>query len=230
MTHPDVWQRALEIDMIRGFLRPTDRVLDVGCGNGYTTTRVATDVRDIVGMDYSTEMVARARAASALRFELGDVLTLGPADFGRFDVAITERCLINLASWDEQRRALDNIASVLVPGGRLIFVEGSRQGREHLNTLRESLGLSTMPRVWHNVDFDEDATLAWLGRHFVLEERRHFGVYDFVARVVHPLVAAPAAPVYDAPINEVAARLSSRLQEFAALSRILFLVLRKIGS
>lgn len=229
VTHADVWQRALEIDTIRTYLTSTDRVLDVGCGNGYTTSRIADDVREIVGMDYCPEMVARARATSALRFEVGDVLALGPADFGLFDVVLTERCLINLASWDDQRRALDNVASVLVPGGRLIFVEGSRDGRESLNRLRESLGLPAMPRVWHNVDFDEEATLAWLARRFAVEARRHFGVYDFVARVVHPLLVAPDAPAYDARINAVGARLATLLQEFAPLSRVLFLVLRKLG-
>jgi SAM-dependent methyltransferase len=235
VTHPDVWQRWLEIESIKRFVRPSDRVLDVGCGNGYTTTHIALLVREIVGIDVSTEMIARARSAEgdgvaapgAMTFTVCDVLELDHADVGLFDVAISERCLINLPGWPEQQRAIANIASVLKPGGRFILVEGSRGGRERLNRLRQAVGLDPMSPVWHNVDFDEEETLAYLGRWFIVEHRLHFGGYDFISRVVHPLVVAPEAPRYDARINQVAAKLACHLQEFGEISRILFLVLRK---
>lgn len=90
-----------------------------------------------------------------------------------------------------------------------------------------TLGLEPMPTVWHNVDFDVEATLAYVERFFVVERRLHFGVYDFVARIVHPLVVAPNAPRYDSPINEIAATLAGHVDAFADLSRVLGLVLRK---
>jgi SAM-dependent methyltransferase len=229
VTHRDVWQRQLEIERLRQLLQPTDRVLDVGCGNGYTTRRIAPLVREVVGIDYSEAMIARARSESGevATYAVKNVLELGPADFGLFDVAITERCLINLDSWAAQQQALANIATVLRPGGRLLFVEGCRQGRERLDALRAELGLETMPRVWHNIDFDEDATLAYLSATFEVERRLHFGVYDFISRIVHPLMVAPDAPSYEAPINAVASRLAVTLEAFPELSRVLFLVLRK---
>jgi SAM-dependent methyltransferase len=229
VTHRDVWQRQLEIERLRQLLQPTDRVLDVGCGNGYTTRRLGQLVREIVGIDYSEAMIARAQQESEglATFRVKNVLELGPADFGLFDVVITERCLINLDSWAAQQQALANIASVLPAGGRLLFVEGCRQGRERLDARRAAVGLSAMPKVWHNIDFDEDATLAYLSASFEVERRLHFGVYDFVARIVHPLMVAPAAPSYDAPINAVASRLALTLDAFPELSRVLFLVLRK---
>lgn len=55
----------------------------------------------------------------------------------------------------------------------------------------------------------------------------HFGVYDFISRVVHPLIVAPEQPQYNARINEVAAKLALNLRRFENLSRVLFLVLRK---
>ncbi|HLC41156.1 MAG TPA: class I SAM-dependent methyltransferase [Methylomirabilota bacterium] len=236
VTHRDVWQRWLEIETIRQFVRATDRALDVGCGNGFTTNRIAQSVREIVGVDYSEEMIRRAvtendrngaERHSKVTFKVRDVLELDPADLGLFDAVISERCLINLGSWADQKRAIAKIASVLKPGGRFIFLEGSKQGRQQLNAFRSRAGLAAMPRVWHNIDFDEPATLAYLRRSFSLDQRVHFGLYDFVSRVAHPLIIAPDRPQYDSRINEVAAKLALGANEFGSISRVVGLVLRK---
>ena len=229
VTHADVWQRQLEIETILKLVGRGDRVLDVGCGSGYTTKRIAPHVAEVTGIDYSDAMIRRAVASGSgpATFAVKDVLDLGPADFGVFDAAISERCLINLSGWAEQCRAIDNIASVLRPAGRFIFIEGGRQGRRHLDRLRTTAGLDAMPTVWHNVDFDEAETLAYLDRDFVVERRLPFGVYDFVARVVHPLLVAPAAPVYDSRINEIAASLALHVEAFPELSRVFGLLLTR---
>src|SRR5437870_13712125 len=60
VTHRDLFQRKLEIDVIVPHLLPTDDVLDMGCGNGWTTSQLAPHCRRITGMDYSEEMIARA--------------------------------------------------------------------------------------------------------------------------------------------------------------------------
>jgi SAM-dependent methyltransferase len=133
--------------------------------------------------------------------------------------------LINLPGWQEQQRAIENIAGLVKPGGRFLFLEGSADGRQALNRERVASGLPAMAPVWHNVDFVEAQLLAFLEPMFTVVDRRHFGVYDFVARVVHPMTVAPEEPRYDARINEVGARLALRHQEFGALSRVLFLVL-----
>jgi SAM-dependent methyltransferase len=230
-THRDVWQRWLEIETVKPFLRPTDRMVDVGCGSGYATRLLAPLVREALGIDFSESMIARARAAAAgqpnLRFEVGNALTLEPGVLGTFDVALSVRCLINLESRDLQQRAIEKIAGLLPPGGRFIFVEGLADGRRALNALRLRMGLSEMPTVWHNVDFEESTLMPCLDRFFTVEARRHFGVYDFVSRVVHPMAAAPEPPAYDSPMNRAAAQLAVHLQECGAVSRVAFLVLSR---
>lgn len=232
-THNDVWQRWLEIETIKPFLKPSDRVVDVGCGSGYATRLLAPLVRETLGIDFSESMIARARTAAAgnpsLRFEVGNALDLDPASLGTFDVALSIRCLINLESWALQQRAIENIARLLTPGSRFIFVEGLADGRRALNAMRMRMGLSEMPTVWHNVDFEEQTLLPWLDRFFTLEARRHFGVYDFVSRIVHPMAVAPESPVYDSAINRTAAQLAVHLQDFGAVSRVAFLVLTRKG-
>jgi hypothetical protein len=66
-----------------------------------------------------------------------------------------------------------------------------------------------------------------LDRFFTVAARRHFGVYDFVSRIVHPRAVAPESPVYDSAINRTAAQLAVHLQDFAGLSRVVFLALTR---
>jgi SAM-dependent methyltransferase len=232
-THSDVWQRWLEIETIKPFLKTTDRLVDVGCGSGYATRLLAPLVRETLGIDFSESMIERARAAAAgqpdLRFDVANALDLDPGALGTFDVALSIRCLINLESWELQQRALENIARLLTPGSRFIFVEGLADGRRALNAMRATMGLSEMPAVWHNVDFEEATLMPWLARFFTIQARRHFGVYDFVSRIVHPMAVAPESPVYDSAINRTAAQLAVHLQEFGTVSRVLFLVLERRG-
>jgi SAM-dependent methyltransferase len=208
-------------------------MVDVGCGSGYATRLLAPLVRETLGVDFSESMIARARAAATgkpnLRFEVGNALELDPQALGTFDVALSVRCLINLESWELQQRAIANVARLLKPGGRFIFVEGLADGRRNLNAMRVQMGLSEMPTVWHNVDFEEAQLMPYLERFFTLETRRHFGVYDFVSRIVHPMAVAPESPVYDSAINRTAAQLAVQLQDFAAVSRVAFLVLERRG-
>jgi SAM-dependent methyltransferase len=230
-THQDVWQRWLEIETIKPFLRATDRMVDVGCGSGYATRLLAPLVRETLGLDFSESMIERARAAAAgtpnLRYEVANALELDPAALGRFDVALSVRCLINLESWELQQRAIENIARLLPPGGRFIFVEGRADGRRALNALRARMGLSEMPSVWHNVDFEESQLMPCLDRFFTVAARRHFGVYDFVSRIVHPMAVAPESPIYDSSMNRTAAQLAVQLQDFGSVSRVVFLVLER---
>lgn len=236
-THPDIWQRWLEIELLRPLVSPQDRVLDIGCGNGYTTRRLAPLVREIIGADYSEEMIRRAehpagedagRVPANMRFVVRDVMRLTAGDLGLFDVVLSERCLINLGSWAAQQQALRAMVTMLRPGGRLILVEGSADGRAKLNALRQAVGLEPMPPVWHNIDFREAPLLEFLAPYGDVVEHRHFGVYDFVSRVIHPLLVAPQTPQYEAKLNEIAARVAlQRPQDLGDVSRVVFLVLRR---
>jgi SAM-dependent methyltransferase len=231
VTHPDIWQRWLEIETIKRLLWREAIVIDVGCGNGFSTKQLAPLVKRIVGIDQSEGMIRRAREESALpsnaSFLVADVLHLSPAQFGTFDVALTIRCLINLPDWETQQRALANVAGILKPGGLYIFVEGLGEGRASLNRLRKSVGLNEMPVVWHNLDFERERSLRFLHRWFTLERELGFGTYDLIARVVHPLLVAPEQPKYGARINEIAARVALERPADTLNSRVAVYCLRR---
>lgn len=231
VTMADRNQRLLEIDEARRRIPPGERVLDIGCGNGYSTAIFAKQAAHIVAIDYSEAMIARAKREygeiANIRFEVRDILSPLPYPDGSFGVAVAQRCLINLATWENQQKAIAHIARVIRPGGFFVMQEGTRQGREGLNRLREQMGLERMPEVPFNSDLDETLLWPFVRSYFDIVEIRRYGLYDLVARVVHPLLVAPAQPEYEAKINEIARELAAAAGDaFGEVSRWFTAVLR----
>jgi ubiquinone/menaquinone biosynthesis C-methylase UbiE len=180
----------------------------------------------VLGVDFSAKMVEQAEKLAAetasvksrVSFREANVLDLSALAPNPFDVVISERCLINLANWEEQRRAILEMKRVLKPGGRLLMIEGTVQGLERLNALRSSVGLHSIERHWHNVLFDETSLETFLKNEFEVRQIRKMGTYYFVSRVVHPLLVAPQEPSFGAKINEVARALALRSEGFPEVS------------
>jgi 2-polyprenyl-3-methyl-5-hydroxy-6-metoxy-1,4-benzoquinol methylase len=107
-------------------LRPGERVLDVACGNGLTSRRLAALGAEVVAFDFAAEMIARAQErtveyASRITYHVLDatdeaaLLMLGE---GRFDVALCQMALFDMAEIDPLMHALPRL---LRPGGRFVF-------------------------------------------------------------------------------------------------------------
>lgn len=107
-------------------LKPGERVLDVGCGNGATTLEAAERVRpggSAVGIDVSTPMLAvardRARSWSVANADFLEAdAQVHPFAPRSFDVVISRN---GLMYFDEPFAAFTNLARSLRPGGRLAF-------------------------------------------------------------------------------------------------------------
>jgi SAM-dependent methyltransferase len=223
VTMTDRNQRILEIDEALRYIPPGQRILDVGCGNGYSTAAFAKQAEHVVGIDNSEAMIARATREYGhlpnATFEVRDILSPLPFRAQSFGVAVAQRCLINLVTWENQQKAIEQIARVVRPGGYFVMQEGTRQGREQLNQLRERMGLPRMPEVPFNSDFDEVLLWPFLQRHFEIVEIRRYGLYDVVARIAHPMLVAPAEPDYEAKINDIARQLAAATDSAGEVSR-----------
>jgi SAM-dependent methyltransferase len=207
-------QQVVETAMER-FLWSQARLLDVGCGDGASTVRFAQRVTRAVGIDYIRAFVERAQAGAIAQgnvmFEEGDVLNLAPvyARHGSFDLVTTIRCLINLASWDNQAHALAEIAACLKPGGLYLASEGWAEGMVGLNLRRARVGLPAIKVVEYNTMIERTAFEAEASRYFEILDYIGIGLYVYISRIVQPLLMAPAPPRHDHPLNRVAAFLQS---------------------
>jgi len=231
VTLRDLNQRQLEIDMICQYLRPGDIALEVGCGNCFSTAAISQFVTSVVAIDYSEAMIRRAGREigkkERIHLMVGDVLHL-PFPEQSFDVAIAERCLINLPSWELQELAISLLASVLKPGGRLLLIEGSQDGLDHLNILRQRFNLAPINPITNNLNFRDNLLLATVKEKFEVLAVHRFGIYDFLTRIFHPLLTFPEEPDYSSPINRIAALMAKDLSGFDDISRLIGLALKRL--
>src|SRR5215207_5461335 len=113
-------------------------VLEVGCGNGFSTERFRPLVKHIDAFDYAEDMVARARATfgeTNNRFIHDNILD--PKHLAdSYDTVVCVRVLINLANLDQQRAATRNMMARVRPAGLLILAEGFLEGFAALSALR----------------------------------------------------------------------------------------------
>ncbi len=98
-----------------------DRLLDIGFGPGYSVLAASRRVRDVVGVDYSWDMVASTarlvRRIRGARLCCGDVMHLPFAD-GSFDGALSAN---SIYYWPDPVAGLREIRRVLRVHGRAVI-------------------------------------------------------------------------------------------------------------
>ena len=103
---------------------PRQRALDFGCGVGRVTRPLSEYFDQVVGVDASPSMIARARTLHAdldrCRFVLNQAPHLGQFADGSFDVVYSRIVLQHLRPW-LARRYIGELVRVLAPGGMLMF-------------------------------------------------------------------------------------------------------------
>ena len=108
------------------------RVLDCPCGQGRHAHLLAEAGFDVDGLDYSRELLARAKkrgTGRTLRYTQGDMRKLPSRWTGRFPAVLN--LFTSFGFFDEpddDQRVLKEFARVLEPGGVLIWHGGSRDG------------------------------------------------------------------------------------------------------
>jgi 2-polyprenyl-6-hydroxyphenyl methylase/3-demethylubiquinone-9 3-methyltransferase len=139
---------AYRLDLVRTHaeLRPTDVVLDVGCGNGHHLLALAPHIRRGIGVDLSPGMigVARARVCGSpwqrrLSFAVDNGEELAQVAPASVDAAI---CIGALEHMLDKAAVLASVYRVLRPGGRFFCLTPDGQ-HPWYRTIAPLLGLAT---------------------------------------------------------------------------------------
>jgi ubiquinone/menaquinone biosynthesis C-methylase UbiE len=190
-------------------------VADVGCGNGRNVLELAAKRSNgrFAGFDFAENMVkvAEARRQRAnltnLRFATFDATAsdVPPGTEEMFDIVIAKRLLINVKG-PNKHQALRNLHAMLRPGGTYIMCECFVEPLDRVNKIRNGLGLDSIPVKPFN-EYLTQGFLPNVEKLFTLEKVIDFAsLYYFISRVFNAFLSE-GKPQYDAPINQLAARL-----------------------
>jgi demethylmenaquinone methyltransferase/2-methoxy-6-polyprenyl-1,4-benzoquinol methylase len=109
-------ERAVELARVG----PGSRALDVATGTGDLAVALREAGADVVGCDFSEEMLERARAKEpAARFEWADALAL-PYEDDAFDAATVG---FGARNFSDLGKGLAEMVRVVKPGGRVVVLE-----------------------------------------------------------------------------------------------------------
>jgi acetyltransferase-like isoleucine patch superfamily enzyme len=100
-------------------LNPCDKVLDIGCGDGYVTNILRKKCKQIIGIDYSDEAICEARKLYSIDelFQMNS--TNIQFDEASFDKVLCLEVLEHLTVL-QAKKTLSEVYRVLKPGGMLV--------------------------------------------------------------------------------------------------------------
>jgi trans-aconitate 2-methyltransferase len=139
--HSFVWKYGEDVIAL---LAPAsgERILDLGCGTGHLTNKIAEHGVETVGIDYSPDMIEQARKNyPALRFELAD-----GTDFHfdePFDAVFSNAAI----HWMKDPEAVARcVWQALKPGGRFVAEFGGKGNLKSIqSTLIDAVGKAVAP-------------------------------------------------------------------------------------
>lgn len=228
-TSRDFNLRELEITSIQKFIKHGDRVLDLGCGNGYTLISLAKELKGsiIEGVDFSETLIKGAnKILNDYKNELQSVPSFIHMDALKFlmtlednsiDTVITERFLQNMPSKNFQEKIMTEAYRVLKKEGKLLLCEAFDDSFHQLNVLRESVGLDKIEENTNanftTIRLKEKEIQQFLEKElgFKYFKKSGYSNYFIISRVLHPLLVHPESPKFSAKINHYAKIIQEKL-------------------
>ena len=137
------------------------RIVDVGCGNGYTLSILKNNFStfEFQGIEKNNELRAitnKRLKPLNINVYFGDVLDNLVETHGRSDIVICQRVLINLLNKEDQIKSIKNVSELVKNGGIIILIECMAESLNHLNDARAEFGLSVILPSYHNLYMNYD--------------------------------------------------------------------------
>jgi trans-aconitate 2-methyltransferase len=157
-SHSFVWKHG---ESLLELLAPKagERILDLGCGTGHLTAKIAEQGAHVVGIDMAVSMIDEARRSySHIHFEVGDARSFRLAE--PVDAVFSNAVL----HWvKEPRRAIECLVRALKPGGRFVAEFGGKGNVQAIVAALVSVcaktGSGPFESPWYYPGIGEYATL-----------------------------------------------------------------------
>lgn len=144
-----VHSAGADLDQIESFVRgcADARVLDLGCGGGHVSYRVAPHVREVVACDLTPDMLAHVKRTASERGLNNILVQQGAAERlpfgnGSFDILL---CRFTAHHWRDMEAGLREARRVLKAGGRAVFADGIAPSHPLLDTHLQTIELLRDP-------------------------------------------------------------------------------------
>ena len=210
----DVVLKKLEMSEINKHIFHNARILDIGCGNGISAISICENYNvNIDAFDFSEKLINEAKKMydpqslkGTVNFFNLDMLNMETLS-KKYDIIISERALINLKDFDEQKSTMIKVFKLLNKGGKFLMCENSMDGLDSINVYREQLNLSIIEPPWHNKYFRESDINSIDYDGVNLEKKYSFtSSYYFLSRVINAYVSKinDKEPEYESDINKIA--------------------------
>jgi SAM-dependent methyltransferase len=161
-----VHSAGADLDQIESFVRgrADARALDLGCGGGHVSYRVAPHVREVVACDLTPEMLAHVKRTASERGLNNIVVQQGAAErlpFGdaSFDILLSR---YTAHHWRDMEAGLREARRVLKTGGRAVFADAIAPAHPLLDTHLQTIELLRDPS--HVRNYSAAEWIAALGR------------------------------------------------------------------
>ncbi|TYT76295.1 class I SAM-dependent methyltransferase [Desulfobotulus mexicanus] len=209
----DYIAKQLEINTLKKHIQTGQKILEIGCGNGITAIEFAKNFNiQIDAFDFSEKMIEEAKLTAKnttlkgnINFQVADMRKL-PLLNANYDIAYTERALINLPDWPSQAKAIKDITGLLKPGGRYLMCENSQEGLDEINQLRGLCQLPPITPPWHNrYLYNKEIASLHIENVKLIDLEHYSSTYYIISRVVNAWLAMQEGqqPQYDALVNKL---------------------------
>lgn len=194
-----VHSQGSDLDRIESLVagKKLGRVLDIGCGGGHVTYRLAPHVGEVVACDVTGQMLD-AVAQEAARQGLSNVTVVQapaeklPFEHGSFDAVF---CRFTTHHWSDALAGLREARRVLVPSGMALFIDVTAPPSALLDSWLQSMEL--LRDISHVRDYTVAEWTTLLGQAgFVLQSigthRLRMDFESWIARTKTPSVRVAA--------------------------------------